>query len=106
MAEPAARDGQAPPADDPPAGGVAGAWLRYTLLRLVLFLGTAAALFLVSGLNGFPLLLVALLVSSIASLFVLQRQRDALVAAQEAKGLRRRAEKQRQRERLQQEPGA
>ena len=89
-----------------PAPGVGGAWLRYTLLRLALFLGTAAVLFLVLRLNGFPLLLVSLLVSSIASLLVLQRQRDALVAAQEAKGLQRRAEKQRQRERLDQEPSA
>ena len=98
-------DERARPAEPAP-GSVGGAWLRYTLLRLALFLATAAVLFLVLRLNGFPLLLVALLVSSIASLFVLQRQRDALVAAQEAKGLRRRAEKQRQRERLDQEPTA
>ena len=105
MVEGAAPKDEARPVEAAP-GSVGGAWLRYTLMRLALFLGTAAVLFLVLRMNGFPLLLVSLLVSSIASLFVLQRQRDALVAAQEAKGLQRRAEKQRQRERLDEEPGA
>ena len=104
MVEGAAPDDEVRPVEAP--AGVGAAWLRYTLLRLALFLGTAALLFFALRLNGFPLLLVSLLVSSIASLFVLQRQRDALVAAQETKGLQRRAEKQRRRERLDQEPGA
>ena len=88
------------------APGVGKAWLIYTGLRMAVFAGTAAALFLVLRINGFPLLLVALLVSSIASLFLLRRQRDALVLAQETKGRERREQKARLRERLDEEPSA
>lgn len=88
------------------APGVGKAWLVYTGLRMAVFTGTAAALFLVLRINGFPLLLVALLVSSIASLFLLRRQRDALVLAQETKGRERREQKARLRERLDEEPSA
>ncbi|MCA1710189.1 MAG: DUF4229 domain-containing protein [Actinobacteria bacterium] len=75
-------------------------WLAYTGLRLAVFLGVAAAVYLVSGLNGFPLLLVALLVSSIASLFLLRSQREALVVAQERRAQSRAADKAALRARL------
>lgn len=75
------------------------AWLVYTALRMVVFVGTAGA-FALLGLGGFPLLLVALLVSSIVSLVVLRPQRNALVAAQEARRQRRAAERDRLRSRL------
>lgn len=64
-------------------------WLVYTGLRLAVFVGVAAAIYLVTRINGFPLLLLALLVSSIASLFLLRRQRDALVLAQERRAEQR-----------------
>jgi membrane protein implicated in regulation of membrane protease activity len=95
------------PADDTALAaspGVLRTYLVYTGLRLAVFAGTAAALFLVLRINGFALLLAALLVSSIASLFLLRRQRDALVAAQERKGEARRAEKERLRAQLDQDP--
>ncbi|MCW2724642.1 MAG: hypothetical protein JWN35_1563 [Frankiales bacterium] len=79
--------------------GIRRALLIYTALRLVVFVGTAGVL-IVFGLNGFPLLLIALLISSIASLFVLRPQRDALTAAQQARNEYRRAEKERDRSRL------
>jgi membrane protein implicated in regulation of membrane protease activity len=75
------------------------AWLVYTALRMVVFVGTAG-FFLLFGLNGFPLLLVALLVSSIVSLVVLKPQRSAVVAAQEARRERRAADKDALRSRL------
>jgi hypothetical protein len=93
-------------ADDTAPPSVLRTYLVYTGLRLAVFVGTAAALFLVVRINGFPLLLAALLVSSIASLFLLRRQRDALVLAQERKGEAKRAEKERLRARLDQEPTA
>jgi hypothetical protein len=74
-------------------------WLLYTALRFVVFLGTAG-FFAIFGLNGFPLLFVALLVSSIVSLFVLKRQRAAVVAAQVARSERRAAERESLRARL------
>ena len=74
-------------------------WLVYTALRLVVFFGTAG-FFAIFGLNGFPLLLVALLVSSIVSLFVLKPQRAAVVAAQIARTERRAAERESMRARL------
>jgi UPF0716 family protein affecting phage T7 exclusion len=67
-------------------------WLLYTALRMVVFIGTAG-FFAIFGLNGFPLLLLALLVSSIVSLIVLRPQRTALVAAQAARTERRAAER-------------
>jgi membrane protein implicated in regulation of membrane protease activity len=74
-------------------------WLIYTALRMVVFIGTAG-LFAIFGLNGFPLLLVALLVSSIVSLLVLRPQRSALVEAQAARTERRQAERESLRARL------
>lgn len=53
------------------------ALLRYTLLRLLLF-AVVAALCWVFGLRGFGLLLMAVLVSGILSIFVLSRSRDAV----------------------------
>ena len=76
------------------------AWLVYTGLRLAVFCATAAVLFLLLRLNGLPLLLIALLVSSIASLFLLRSQRDRFVRAQEQRIQSRRAEKAHLRERL------
>lgn len=88
-------------ADDhgPPARSTGRAWLLYTMLRMLVFVGTAG-FFALFGLNGFPLLLLALLVSSIVSLFVLRRQRTALVAAQAARTERRAAEREAIRARL------
>ena len=74
-------------------------WLTYTALRMVVFIGTAG-FFAIFGLNGFPLLLIALLVSSIVSLFVLRPQRAALVQAQAARTERRAAERESMRARL------
>lgn len=87
-------------------GRVGRLWAVYTGLRLAVFLAVAGVLFLVFRLNGFPLLLVALLVSSVASLFLLRAQRDALVAAQQARVQQRREERERRQERLGEEPAA
>jgi hypothetical protein len=76
------------------------AWAVYTALRFAVFLGTAAALFLVLRLNGLLLLLVAILVSSIASLFLLRSQRERVVAAQERRVAVRQQEKAQLRARL------
>lgn len=74
-------------------------WLVYTALRMLVFLGTAG-FFAIFGMNGFPLLLVALLVSSIVSVFVLRPQRAAVVAAQIGRSERRAAERESLRARL------
>jgi len=74
-------------------------WLLYTALRLLVFIGTAG-FFAIFGLNGFPLLLIALLVSSVVSLLVLRPQRQALVAAQAARAERKAAERESLRARL------
>lgn len=71
----------------------------YSGLRFVVFLGVAGALVLV-GFNGYPLLLLALLISSIASLVVLKPQRAALTAAQVARREQRTAERDERRARL------
>jgi UPF0716 family protein affecting phage T7 exclusion len=55
------------------------AFLRYTLSRLGLFLISAVLLGLV-GLSGLNLALAALVVSAIASFFLLRQQRAALSA--------------------------
>ena len=73
--------------------GTARLWLVYTGLRLAVFVGVAGVLYLLTSLNGFPLLLLSLLLSSIASLFLLKAQRDALVAEQERRAEERAAEK-------------
>ncbi|HEX2360696.1 MAG TPA: DUF4229 domain-containing protein [Jiangellaceae bacterium] len=52
------------------------AFLRYTLLRVLLFFVVAALLWIV-GLRGFWLLLVAILGSGVISIFALSRSRDA-----------------------------
>jgi hypothetical protein len=74
-------------------------WLVYSALRLVVFVGTAGALVLL-GLNGFPLLIVALLVSSIVSLLVLGPQRTAAVNAAVARREQKSAERASARARL------
>lgn len=51
------------------------ALLRYTLLRLLLF-GVVAALSWIIGMRGFLLLLVAVFISGLISLFVLRGPRD------------------------------
>lgn len=51
--------------------------LRYTLLRVLVF-GVVAALLWLVGLRGFVLLLAAVLLSGILSMFVLSRSRDRL----------------------------
>ncbi len=53
------------------------AFIRYSTLRLAVLLVVGAVCYLV-GLRGFMLLLVALIVSGVLSLFVLDRQREAL----------------------------
>jgi hypothetical protein len=83
-----------------PARPLALAWATYTALRFAVFCLTAAVLFLGFRANGLVLLLVALLISSILSLFLLSSQRDALVRAQQARLARRREEAVRARDRL------
>ncbi len=53
------------------------AFIRYSTLRLAVLLVVGAVCYLV-GLRGFGLLLVALIGSGVASLFLLDRQREAL----------------------------
>ena len=53
------------------------AFIRYSTLRLAVLLVVGAVCYLI-GLRGFMLLLVALIASGIVSLFVLDRQREAL----------------------------
>jgi membrane protein implicated in regulation of membrane protease activity len=79
--------------------GVKKDWVVYTALRLLVFVG-AAGFFAIFGLNGFPLIIVALLVSSIVSLWALRPQRAALVAAQAARSEQRAAKRQELRARL------
>ena len=85
--------------DAPSARPARHVLLLYTGLRFLVFIGTAG-FFAIFGLNGFPLLLVALLVSSIVSLLVLRPQRAALVAAQAERMERRAAEREALRARL------
>jgi uncharacterized membrane protein len=54
--------------------------LRYTLLRVLLFLVVAALLW-IAGMRGFWLLLVAIFMSGVVSVFVLSRSRDAASAS-------------------------
>jgi len=54
--------------------------LRYTLLRVLLFLVVAALLW-IAGMRGFWLLLVAIFVSGVVGVFVLSRSRDAASAS-------------------------
>lgn len=75
-----------------PTGSIARPLLVYTTLRLLVFIGTAG-FFAIFGLNGFPLLIVAALVSGIVSVPVLRAQRAALAAAQQERRVRRSAER-------------
>ncbi len=56
------------------------AFLRYSTLRFVVLLVVGGVCYL-AGLRGFALLLVAFIGSGVMSLFVLNRQRDALGAS-------------------------
>jgi hypothetical protein len=56
------------------------AFLRYTLLRVLLFVVVAALLW-IAGVRGFWLLLLAIFGSGIVSVFALSRSRDAASAA-------------------------
>lgn len=56
------------------------ALIRYTALRVLVF-GVVTALLWLVGLRGFVLALVAVLVSGILSIFVLNRSRDQLSAS-------------------------
>jgi hypothetical protein len=70
------------------------AWLVYTGLRLLAFVGCYLLLVLV-GLRGLLAVAAALLLSSLASLFLLGRQRDAVAASLEARRGERTAEQAR-----------
>jgi hypothetical protein len=78
--------------EDAPAPSTARPWLVYTALRFLVFLGTAG-FFAIFGLNGFPLLVIAIVVSGVVSLVVLRPQREAVATAQLARRERRRAER-------------
>ncbi len=54
--------------------------LRYTLLRLVMFLGCLVLLRLV-GVRGFPLVVLAIFVSAMVSLVFFARQRDEVAGS-------------------------
>ena len=56
------------------------AFLRYTLLRVLVFVVVAALLWIV-GVRGFWLLLLAIFGSGVVSIFVLRRSRDAASAS-------------------------
>jgi hypothetical protein len=56
------------------------AFLRYTLLRVLLFVVVAALLW-IAGVRGFWLLLLAIFGSGVVSVFVLSRSRDAASAS-------------------------
>lgn len=92
-------------ASDPPPSGPSAtrAWLVYTGLRLAIFVGVAFALILFR-VATFPTLFIALLVSSVLSLFLLRSQRDRVVAAQERRVEQRRAAKATERARLGSDP--
>lgn len=79
--------------------GPARTLLDYTALRVVAFLGSFGLLLLV-GLRGLLAVAAALLVSSLASLFLLRRQRDAVTALFESRSQAKQAERQRLRDLL------
>jgi uncharacterized protein (DUF983 family) len=89
-------------ADDDDAGPEVNsgrAWLVYTVLRIVVFLGTVG-FFLIVGLHDLLLLLVAVPVSAAISFVVLRPQRTALIAAQIARRQQRAARRAEVRSRL------
>lgn len=67
------------------------AFLRYTLSRMALFL-TAAVLVSLMGLDALWTILIALVISSIASIFLLRNQREALSSAVVTRAEQRRRE--------------
>lgn len=69
-------------------------WLVYTGLRVLAFVGCYLLLVLV-GLRGLLAIAVALLLSSLASLVLLTKQRDAVAAALQARRGDRAAEQAR-----------
>lgn len=77
----------------------------YTLLRALLFVG-CYGLLVVLGMRGLLAVAVALLVSSVLSLYVLRRQRDAVATAFEARRQQREGERAQRRSLLDDEPGA
>lgn len=79
---------------DAQAAGVGRAAARYALLRLALF-GVLLVGLHVTGLRGLFAVAAALFVSSVLSLFVLRRQRDALTAALTVRADRRDRERAR-----------
>jgi UPF0716 family protein affecting phage T7 exclusion len=86
--------------DDQPAPSTSSRpWLVYSVLRLLVFIGTAG-FFAIFGLNGFWLLIVAVVVSGFVSLLVLRPQREAVAAAQLTRRERRLAERDEVRARL------
>ena len=56
------------------------AFIRYTTLRFAILIGVGVVCYLL-GLRELPLLIIAFVVSGALSLFVLDRQRDALGAS-------------------------
>ncbi len=94
--EPESQQGEAPPV--PRSGGSSTpqhgrevssgqAIVRYTTLRIVLFVVVLAVTYVV-GLRGLLLLVLALLASGLLSAVLLRRQREAVAAAVEARRLR------------------
>jgi Protein of unknown function (DUF4229) len=83
------------PNPEPDAGGLAPlqshAFLRYTTLRLALFLAALALLWLVRIRGGVLLVALALVLSGLASFVLLARQRDAMSVQLHAAQQRRRA---------------
>ena len=79
---------------------VRGPLLRYSAARLGIF-AAALTVAAVLGFRGFPLLLVAVVVSSVVSLLGLRRQRDAVAAAMEERRLQAKAREAVEDERMQ-----
>lgn len=67
------------------------AFVVYNVGRLLLFVAATVLLFGVFGLNGLELLLGALVLSALLSVFVLRRQREDLGAAIAARATERTA---------------
>lgn len=63
--------------------------LLFNLSRAGIFLVSAVLTFLITGLNGLPLLFIALIVSLPLSFYLQRRQRDALGRALQARAARR-----------------
>ena len=74
-------------------------FLVYTVLRLLVFAGVYGVLVLL-GMNGFPAVLLALLLSSLASLFLLRQQRLRLARLTEERRIQHGVDKDRMRDLL------